>query len=186
MSRGLGTSSEAFSDVQAGSRRGTLPLDVSILPQNERKAQGTGEKGRCFVHCELLARNRRKNNQGRSDRRVAQPDDQGLAHHVSCLFGLFDSLTDPEWTVVAPVSKPCGLHTQPNSSDDLPQDQRVGHGIWNPLSAHVSLHCRVRTKPLARQTLRVLVGRGVLFDRLHSRWRTGILLGDAPHLECSQ
>jgi hypothetical protein len=47
----------------------------------------------------------------------------------------------------------------------------------------------VRTKPLARQTLRVLAGRGVLFDRvlfgpLHPRCKTGILLGDAPYLEC--
>src|SRR5438876_10907513 len=28
--------------------------------------------------------------------------------------------------------------------------------------------------PISRQTLRVLVGRGVLFDHLHSPWRRGI------------
>jgi hypothetical protein len=33
----------------------------------------------------------------------------------------------------------------------------------------------VRTKPPARRTLRVLVGREILFDRLHSRGRSGIL-----------
>jgi hypothetical protein len=45
-------------------------------------------------------------------------------------------------------------------------------------------------KPLARQMLRVLAGRGVRFDRvlfrpLHPRCKTG-LPGDAPYLECSQ
>jgi hypothetical protein len=52
------------------------------------------------------------------------------------------------------------------------------------------LHYGVRTKPLARQTLRVLVGRGVLFDRCLRPFaltvQKGYALGDAPYLECSQ
>jgi hypothetical protein len=42
-------------------------------------------------------------------------------------------------------------------------------------------HFAVRTKPLARQTLRVLVGRGVLFDRLHSRCRR-VFFGAMLHI----
>jgi hypothetical protein len=44
----------------------------------------------------------------------------------------------------------------------------------------------VRTKPLTRQTLRVLVGRGFLFDRLLPRCGRSNILSDAPPLECSQ
>jgi hypothetical protein len=43
-----------------------------------------------------------------------------------------------------------------------------------------------RTKPLARQTLRVSVGRGFLFDRLLSRCGRSNILSDAPAMECSQ
>jgi hypothetical protein len=41
-------------------------------------------------------------------------------------------------------------------------------------------HYNVRTKPLARQTLRVRVGRGLFFDRLLPRCRRSSILGDAP------
>ena len=40
--------------------------------------------------------------------------------------------------------------------------------------------CAVRTKPLARRTLRVRVGRGLLFDRLLPRCRRSNILGDTP------
>src|SRR5665213_2940316 len=53
-------------------------------------------------------------------------------------------------------------------------------------SSRVGKHCAVRTKPLARQTLRVRVGRGSLFDPLRPPHTWSILLGDAPYLECSQ
>ena len=50
----------------------------------------------------------------------------------------------------------------------------------------ISKRYGVRTKPLARQTLRVLAGRSFFFDPLRSRCGRSKLLGDAPYLECSQ
>jgi hypothetical protein len=44
----------------------------------------------------------------------------------------------------------------------------------------------VRTKPLARQTLRVVVWSGCSLRLLHSQSRMGMLPADAPYLECSQ
>ena len=51
------------------------------------------------------------------------------------------------------------------SLDALQRSGRIGH----PSFTVVLSGCAGRTKPLTRQTLRVLVGRGFLFDRLLPR-----------------
>src|ERR1700675_769250 len=68
---------------------------------------------------------------------------------------------------------PC-IITRPSPPSGWPEDFHL----------QAAEHAQHTTKPLTRQTLRVLVGRGFLFDRLLPRCGRCNILSDAPPLEC--